>query len=224
MRKALFLAFVLLLPGGIAWGGAWPREKGGVFLSLSQNVSHEGNGRPDGYRAIYLEYGVTPRLTFGAKLWQRADRAFGDALVFARYPVGDPDGAHRFALGLALGVRHYDGGETRPAVQSEASWGKGFQSRFGDGWMALDGAFGQTIGGGDRWLKLDFTLGLKPDEKTHLILQLRGHDETRSGRVAVLAPSYVRAISERLKVEVGMTYRLRGANRVGATLGTWIEF
>jgi len=217
--------FVLLLIclAGPIHAGAWPRESGKAFIAASANFSQDGTGAADGYQSLYAEYGVTPRLTFGAKLWRRADGRHGDAMAFALYPLVDPGGAHKFAIGLGAGARHFSDGRTLPILVPQFHWGKGFEGGIAPGWMSLSVEVGRAFGADDRWAKADFTFGLKPDDKTHLILQLRAYDEP-TGKVGYFAPSYVRQIRKGVHLEAGMTWRMKGDNRLGVSLGSWIDF
>jgi len=221
MRVLVFI--VCLMVPSCLWAGAWPREQGTTFVATSANFSADAIGAADGYQSFYGEFGVTPKLTFGVKLWRREDGRHGDAMVFASYPLGNSDGEHRFAIGLGAGVRHFSDGRTRPILVPEFHWGKGFDSPLAPGWMSLSAYVGHAFGTDETWAKADFTFGLKPDDKTHLILQLRFHSEP-TGAVTIFAPSYVRELRNGLHIEAGATYRLTGGNRLGLLLGTWVEF
>lgn len=222
MRQGL-LVLLMLVVCGAAHGGAWPREEGRWFISASQNISHYSTGIADGYQSLYIEYGVTRKLTFGAKLWRRADRQYGDLYTFVSYPVSPPEHENKFALSLGFGARHYADGRVLPLVVPHFAWGRGFETPLMPGWMAVDLYLGHVFYADDGFRKADFTFGLKPDDKTHLILQLRTYEEPL-GSVAIFAPSYVRQVTRDAKLELGLTYRMQERRRLGVIFGTWIEF
>ena len=73
--RVLAITGALITLGQGALAGAWPQETGHAFLSLSYEVAVPrgelagGSGDPapefEGYRTLYFEYGLTPRLTAG---------------------------------------------------------------------------------------------------------------------------------------------------------------
>ena len=218
----VLVALLLSIPH-LAFAGAWPRAEGKTFIAVSYNMGEFGNGQPDGYRSVYLEYGLNSKITLGGKIWERADRDHGDALAFAHYHLGSTETGHNFAAGLAFGMRFFKDDTVKPVVIPEFFWGKGFETPIAPGWMSLDVSVGHAFGISETWYKADFTMGLKPNDKTHLIMQLRTFDD-KGGQVAALAPSYVRKIHDGVNLELGLTYRMKGENRTGITLGSWIEF
>jgi hypothetical protein len=76
--RVLAITGTLITLGQSALAGAWPQETGHAFLSLSYEVAVPrgelagGSGDPapefEGYRTLYFEYGLTPRLTAGLDL------------------------------------------------------------------------------------------------------------------------------------------------------------
>lgn len=217
------LALILLFFPAPAYTGAWPRETGRVFTAAQLSFAELADQTKDGYNSLYAEYGLTDVVTLGGKAWSRQDGQYGDAMVFARRSIA-VSGDHWVSGELALGVRSYASGAIYPMIQPGISWGKGFGSKFGHGWMGIEAVYGLVPGTGDHWTKVDATLGLKPDNDTHLILQLRAHDDWL-GRAVTFAPTYVRRITPRLSVEAGLTRRLNGgAKGVGLLWGTWTEF
>ena len=106
MRPALLLCLALIWFGATpATAGAWMQEHGKGFLSFSGVYSQ--TRALDG--ALFLEYGLRPRLTLGAKV--DMDMTYGrmgdgTAFVFMRKPIGSPA---RTATG------HSPTGQTRPS-------------------------------------------------------------------------------------------------------------
>ena len=63
------LLFGLILSGTDARAGAWPREQGSGFVSITSQLAWPRDmllngtaGSPEEYQTVYLEYGLTPRL------------------------------------------------------------------------------------------------------------------------------------------------------------------
>ncbi|WP_108482770.1 hypothetical protein [Oceaniglobus ichthyenteri] len=221
MRQILF-AILLLLPN-LALAGAWPRAESSTFVALSWNTGKTESDQTDGYRSFFLETGFTPKTTLVVKSWSRNDGAYGDLVGSLSYHPQATKNGHQFSFGLGLGVRHFKNATPRPLIMPTVSWGKGFETPRANGWMSADLTLGHTVGLGETWHKADFTFGLKPDDTTHLILQLRSFHEPQ-GQVTALAPSYVKKLRDGVNMEIGMTYRTTGQNRVGLTIGSWIEF
>ena len=111
MRTALIGLILNLMVSASAEAGAWLREKGDGFYSVS-NTFRSFSDRMGQENGLYLEYGLTPKLTFGFDLNQ-GDSNSGHGAVFVRFPLGKAPGKNRFAMELALGA-HYQGVEVAP--------------------------------------------------------------------------------------------------------------
>jgi hypothetical protein len=229
MRRACMILAVAALPG-MAQAGAWPREKGQVFVSVEQafdwRPAFDGSTERSGYASAYAEYGLTPRLTLGAKAGMAVDRSYHEALAFARLPLLGTDGANRFAADAGAGARWLADGTVEPVLRSGLAWGRGYSSRWGDGWIGVEGTWTRAVVSGESHVNLDATVGLNAPSGAHYILQLRGYDDAK-GTVYTVAPSYVRRVTDRLKAQVGATWR-PGTDGGEATRGlftaVWVEF
>lgn len=241
MRRALLSAVVLSLMPCLVLAGAWPREKGSAFVSAEQSVEWakgeavDGTGATGdatadtdarvaaGFTTLYGEYGLTARLTLGAKLGMTADRMRNEGLLFARYPLGAGNGANRFAAELGVGVT-LDGGQMSDVlVRPGLSWGRGYDSRLGPGWMGVEATVTRGLQTGAQWANIDTTIGLTPHEGRHAILQVR-HYRDDAGSATTLAPSYVHPLPGRVKAQVGATWRIGDDSRPGVFFGSWLEF
>jgi hypothetical protein len=203
--------------------GAWPRAEGGGFLSVSQEIHRRKDGTLTGYLSVYAEYGQTERLTFGLEGGGNDTGTFSDVTLFARVPFGPTDGADRFAVQFGVGLREKPGGGGEAVVKPALAWGRGFDSRFGPGWMGLDASTTLGLDTSDTWSKLDLTLGLSPDADSHLIVQLQTYHD-RFGSIVKLAPSYVRRLRGNLKIEIGVIQPLNTGQSTGLKAGTWFEW
>lgn len=211
MRRAV-LILALCLPGPVL-GAAWPREAGTGFASLT----HDRPGDGGSYTSLFAEWG-TPRLTFGAKLGRAGDGA-GEARVFARrpFPVAQPWAA---SWEIGVGLTRDAGGDSRPALRPAAAFGRGLDTRWGNGWLELETALNLDTGGYDS-LTADLTLGLNRPGGDLAILQFRGrHDEGGAG--LTLAPSYVHRLPGDLSLQAGALWAPGDAP--GLSLSLWTEF
>ena len=129
---------------GGALAGAWPREPGHGFVSAGLEVTalrgewNDGDVAPqlDGYRTLYAEFGLTPRLTAGIDSGGDETALTGDlerqvqqltaraglpdpnssalpristwsSIVFLRYALSPLDARHRVAVQIGAGQRKY---------------------------------------------------------------------------------------------------------------------
>lgn len=185
MRMALTIICTLWAHGALA--GAWLQEHKSGFLSYS--AVYDDTGRLDG--SVYLEYGLRPKLTLGAKvdvdmtLGQIGD---GTALVFARKPI--PTGDRKFKLAYDIGIGATFGGETEPLLRAGLSYGRGIKAWDKYGWLAIDGALEMTLDDSPDTYKLDTTLGLTLNDRFKVMMQVFV-SETGGELTTTLAPSLV---------------------------------
>ena len=150
MRVWLLAIWVALSGVGVAQAQAWPRTPGSGFAAIgfeavttrdalgSDGIAADPSPDFTGYRTLYAEIGVTPRLTIGldfgaddpgggqwaggqisAQIGYPSSDSAQDALdypqvsgwtgiAFARLAIGPQDARHRFALSLGAGARRYE--------------------------------------------------------------------------------------------------------------------
>ncbi len=168
MYRLVLLSSVLFLLCNPAWSGAWLREKGKTFTATSVSVFKDG---PDyDYKtSLYSEWGAREKLTVGLDVEGNRD-LYGHALVFARVPLADIGQAGLFAAEFGASVHHRDT-QTWPLFKTTLAYGKGFESRWGYGWLALDTALEYRK---DEALirKLDFTTGLSAERRLNPLMQI----------------------------------------------------
>lgn len=155
MRVLVIL--LALAMGTPLWAGAWMREEGKTFMSVTGTVRHDGQLLSQ-ETSIYIDYGFKPRLSLGLDINESPGNA-GHALIYARLPIVAGDKPYRIAAELALGG-HHDRGKWHGMLKATLSYGRGFQSRWGSGWMAADAAVERRMGSPKPLYKLDATLGL----------------------------------------------------------------
>ncbi|MBE1283572.1 MAG: hypothetical protein GJ676_09710 [Rhodobacteraceae bacterium] len=169
MHVVLWFLVMILVTSEPVSAGAWLREKGTGFLSVSTTArqAHDTVGYET---SIYSEYGLTQNMTIGVDLNQN-QHFFGHTLVFARFPLARTPGKNRFALELGLGGSSDSTGWS--AMQKVTlSFGRGFDSRFGPGWMSLDLATELRDTAPKQIMKFDATVGLSGARRLQPMLQI----------------------------------------------------
>ena len=217
---AAWLVLALWLVPGAASAGAWLREEGSTYLSFSFEAPQEGNG----WSALYAERGVRPRLTLGLDAGRAAGRGDGQALVFARRPIGSTQGPSRRAVELGVGTRLDEGMGLRPAARLGLLWGRGFATRWGDGWAAVDSSVTGVWGDPDLTLKLDVTVGVRPGENSMTTLQVFWSRTGRDEAALRVVPSYARRLRGETFGQLGLVLGAGAAPELGIKIGLFREF
>ena len=219
--RGLTLALALAGLAGHASAGAWPREEGSLFvsslarLSWPQDVTTWTSYEPTGeYYTLYVEYGLTERLTVGLDLG-RAISGGGKDVAFLRMPLGRAD--RRLKLAAELGLGQIEGAMVlRPGL----SLGLGFRH----GWLSADGLAEISLGSGETDYKLDLTWGLNLWEERKLIVQFQTGQQFGDPAFVRIEPTIVQPLTKRLKTQIGGSYGLLGDTSMGLTFGLWAEF
>lgn len=158
MRWCALALGIFLASAQTAPAGPWLREKGKAFAASSVSATQA----KDISGSVYLEYGLRENVTLGADVFYGIDRTLqqaGSAIIFARFPISEPDATHKWAWHLGVGARSQNNIFT-PAVEAGLSWGRGIKIGTRYGWAVIDSSL--NIPGSDleRRIKLDGTLGL----------------------------------------------------------------
>lgn len=227
MRLLICLCLIVSFSGS-AHAGAWPRDKGAFFLSVSQRLSTEIAGltsspgnQPDSYANFYGEYGVTRRLTFGFDAGYTGDWQYS-AMGFLRYTLTPPDARHQFAV---IGGYGTSGLPATEQYQIGGAWGYGFAlGERWTGWTGLDASAIIQGNSGETILKADLTLGLKRSEHWMMVFQLQSGKYPGSDAYLRAAPSVVIRTGSSSHIQLGVDLDLLGSGRAGASVATWIEF
>ncbi|MEM1130210.1 MAG: hypothetical protein AAGH83_06780 [Pseudomonadota bacterium] len=240
MRVAVVVILVFL-PGMLS-AGAWPREAGHGFLSLSYEYTTwqdsftderlqqtEGEVETFAYTAFYGEYGLTNRLTFGVDLGEEDTPYTRTDVIFLRYAVGPLDWRHRFAVEMGVGRREISTfglmrGDREQILRPGLAWGYGFDTPLGPGWAGLDlkAELRQTTD--EDAYKADFTIGLNPEGPWLTFLQVQTNDYPNAPVSVRLAPSVVREITSWLALETAVLFDVHGNERMGVKAGIWVQF
>lgn len=178
LRLALFLALigVGMARAVSALAGAWPQEPGAWFVSNGLELGRDADlaawGDPlpvRGWASLYVDYGLTRRLTVTLDYGRDYRRLILDnappaeqLYLIARWDLA-PEARMRRAL--SFGIGKVPGGES---LHLGFHLGRGFDSRFGSGWMNLDLSARGQVAGAD--LSLDGTLGLNHGEHIKIML------------------------------------------------------
>ncbi len=230
MRLTLAL-LALACAAGPALGGAWPRGSGNGFLSLKytggwdrEDIALLDFTREDLFQG-YAEWGVAPGLTFGGE-YSRAGPDIApitEIRGFARYTFLER-GPHVVSAELGAGQRgnafEYDVSYIRPGL----AWGRGYESRFGLGWMEVDGQAEVYDNGDDPAFKLDATIGLNLGDRLAFVLQGRAGDYPGIDPYLRIAPSAVVRLSDRLRVQAEFEAGVYNDTRLAGALALWIDF
>jgi hypothetical protein len=212
---------VLILTTPPASAGAWMREPGTAFSSLSFSIDPNRTSA----LAAYLEYGKSKNLTFGADLNATADAGglkTGQVTFFIRRPLGRPDAKYRLAYELGLGGKWE---ETEQALHLKAglSWGRGIQIGQKYGWASVEASHILSLGDSADVSKFDATVGLNYTDRYTGMMQLflsHSDGETSSS----IAPSVIVKGKGRFKYQIGFETPLGSDSRTSLKLGLWREF
>jgi hypothetical protein len=233
MSKVLALVVGLaVLPASEGMAGAWPREEGQVFLSFSQTTSSgartvlEAVQDVRSYSSIYAEYGLTPELTVGFDAGlARGDQDQASAWnLFLRRPVWVAKNGNRFAAELGIGQLNDPDNGRQWRIKPGLSWGRGFESRWGGGWVGLESSAAYRFSSQDFEFKTDFTAGLRPTDRWMLIFQVQSGRYGADDPIVRLAPSVVRRFGEKMHVQLGFIQSVAGDDAMGVKIGTWLTF
>ena len=208
--------------------GAWQRDKGSGFISLSGHYTERlpdifGYGAgTDRYVSLYAEYGLRPNLTLGLEAGKELDgerRTF----VFTQKPIRQSDRGVQVTYGAGAGMI----GDISWSVL-RLSLGLGLPR----GWAAAEGqvllqnpepgvVYDEII---YDW-KLDVTYGRNFRKGRKGIVQLqtsRAFDEVMTVK---FAPSYVMPLAgEKLHLEAGAAFGVKGETSRGLKFALWYAF
>lgn len=243
LRRILIVACFGLLHALPAHAGAWPREPGKYFVSLRSDYDI---GSGEFRTAIYGEYGFTRRITLGftasdgppdaAKQeeyeWQLEN---GDALLlfppsrrrvggFVQLAIGSLDAANRFAvsLGAAAPPDQY-GVMTEHRIELAGHWGRGFSSRWGDGWTTATAKVALARDEDQPIIDLYGLVGLKPAAGwMAMVSASRFADE--DGTTWKLSPSAGYQPHEKLWIVPSVTQSFGNSSESAIGLSLWLSF
>lgn len=219
--RLVLLSFLLCLSSASAMAGAWPRKAGEGFASATarfswpQDVQQLTSLAPSQeYYTIYVEYGLTDRLTLGVDLG-RSVSGSGKSVVFLQYPLLERGTGPRVAAQLGFGQI-----SGRQVIRPGLSVGLGLER----GWLSVDGVAEMRLDSGIADYKIDMTWGWNFDNGRKLILQMQTGAPAGDPVFARFAPSVVFPLNDRLTLETGVAYGLTGDRSFGVLVGLWTTF
>lgn len=225
MRHFAFLIaiFCLWVAGGkTSLAGAWPREEGTFFAAAGGNVVLFGDAaRPVYYDpTLYLEYGLTPRITLGIDGYTADKGTAGSLLGFAQLSFGSLDRPSRTAVSVAAGLTRIPTGATDQTFRLGLHWGRGADW----GWMSTDYAmtFGSTIGKFQE--KLTLTSGYRFNDTWTGLLSAEAGLGLELDFYAKISPSVVYHLNDRVSLRASYTQALTGDGGGAAGLQAWFNF
>lgn len=218
----VFLVLLWCLWGQTALAGAWPREKGALFIAAGGNFwLSDGSQLPVHYDpTLYAEWGFTDRITLGLDIHTADQGQIFSGFVFANFPVGPVDGTHRFAANLAYGFRTDAQRPDEILMRGGLSWGRGLS----DGWLAVDAS--ATLGTADEtWRpKMDATWGHNWSDRWTTTLQLQTGQGFTNDYYAKISPAVIWTMRDDLRISLAYVKGLTGDKGGGMKLETWISF
>ncbi|OZB20012.1 MAG: hypothetical protein B7X55_01730 [Rhodobacterales bacterium 34-62-10] len=234
IRLLALLLCVELALAGQAKAGAWPHEAGTGFASLTR---WQAGDSADSYSALFVEYGLLPRLTIGLDAG-RSVSGQTKAIAFVRAPFGQTMGG---LVAAELGWGEIAG---RRVLRPGLSWGRSLARPRWQGWLAVDTLMEVDLETRQIDVKADVTLGLTPQSAAGtasdwtLMIQMQTglvdlqdslyllHTEGTVPEPSFLrlAPSVTYKIRDGMHLELGLYSDLNGSSDQGVKLGLWSRF
>ncbi|MDF3414491.1 hypothetical protein HKX54_08495 [Sulfitobacter sp. M57] len=205
-----------------AQAGAWLREKGTGFASLSFGATEFSETT----NALYVEYGLSNKTTIGLDISsftnaQNVRNGFGN--LFIRRAIGPTDRPSKWAYELGIGGLW--GNERQlPSVKTTLSWGRGFQLRARDGWINMDAAYVYEPTLGSHITKFDATLGLHFGGITTGLLEVT-HSSQNDDTFGAVEPSVlIRPKDGKFSIKLGAQIPFDEGDKAALKLGVWHSF
>lgn len=221
MLRGLIGIWLYVLSAGPAISGAWLREPGMGFSSATVALRH-ANGEWARELGYYADYGVAPWLTLGIDLNDN-DNLSGHAVVFARLPLGQKARDYKLAAELAVGGAH-DRNAWQSMYKLTLSYGRAFESIWGPGWIAIDGAFERRGTTSEPIVKLDATLGLSDPNHLRPILQIETARISGFPLFYTITPGVMIPLAQNTQLLIGAEHRVTTHRSLGLKVGVWHRF
>lgn len=221
MRHVLTILIFCLSAAQPVWAGAWLREPDTAFFSVSATF-RSLNGVWQSENGLYGEYGLAPRLTLGMDISNIA-RVAGHALVFARVPVGPPGRRTRMALELGLGGHHIQN-QWGSMLKATLSVGRGFVSRWGNGWFNVDSAIELRRPTPDPAFKLDASIGLSSGGRIRPLLQFESTYAAGNRLIWSVIPGVMIDGRNNTTWLIGLERKSAARSGLGLKFGLWRQF
>ena len=105
MGRVILIA--LLLWPSLVWAGAWPRGKGAVYIDLSFYAYPQDHDTRGLTPHIYLEYGISERLTFALDGLFRNEHDMFTGIASVTTAIATKSKKLKFAYGFGYGLMPY---------------------------------------------------------------------------------------------------------------------
>lgn len=221
MRCLLAALLICLTIAHAAAAGAWLQDKDQAFIAASSTLRKNDVGFHFESK-LYVEYGLSDRITIGLDANENTGTA-GHALLFARLPLGDPTRRTRFAVELGVGGHHRNG-DWSGMYKAALAAGRGFEHRWGDGWMGLDAAVERRLGAPNLIYKLDAVIGLSSGRRFRPMLKLETAKTKGNALAWTLGPSLMIDGKKKSTWVIGLERKSAGQISTGFKLGFWRRF
>ena len=223
LARTIATTLCLTLAALPASAGPWVREKGSVFLSFGGNVAiSDAAQRPVHWDpTLYLEYGLTEKITVGLDIYIANGAQEETATAFVRFPIRSADTRWPMAMSFAYGMRN---DKALGVVDTLARAGLSVGRSLPNGWLSADLAGVYALEAERLESKLDLTWGWNFAEDWTSIVQLQSGVGTAGDIYVKVAPSIVYDMTRFNKVEVGLVQALTGDGGAGLRVATWVEF
>mgnify|MGYP006283281861 CR=1 FL=1 len=224
MHRLLLLALVAAgLTAPAVDAGPWMRGKGEGFLSFGGYTDISGLDRAGLHTdpTVFLEYGLTDRVTLGLDVYVDTGWDKRTAQVFLRYPLRDGTDGWPVAANIGYGLRqNHAAGKVEQLARLGLSAGRGLAS----GWLSAEVAAIHAVDSGETEGKLDLTWGHDFTDVWTGVLQLQTGRDAAGDFYAKAAPSAVYRLNEDTRVEIGVTEGLTGVAGTDLRIATWWDF
>ncbi len=215
--RAITVLVALGLPPGPANSGAWMRDKGALFLSVSAYKGIDAQARAYETQEVYFEYGLKADLTLGFDGYDTLNPRNARLVLFVRREFETTRGANRFAMIAGLGN---DGPRDTMLLRLGAGWGR----NLANGWVGLDAHADFLPRQSFPDVKAEATLGRRAASGNLLLLRLTAERPQAWHNAVWLSPGYVWKISDHLHVEATFSGELLRMTEMRLKLGTWLSF
>jgi hypothetical protein len=225
-RASLVVAFaaLALIAAGQVLAGAWPREPGGGFVSARTDLETTSTG-PELSFSLYGEYGLTRRITLVGQ-FSNSDQPFTPSRAAAgfTFALSGPDAVNRFAVGLGVSTPpDLAGVMTQTRLETSLHWGRGFESRFGGGWVTATARVLFARDEDDPITDFYGLIGLRPAEGWMTMLSASRYEDEQ-GVYYKVSPSVGFEVRDRLWVVPSLMQELSDDRSTGVGLALWFSF
>lgn len=239
LGATLLLALLLAPAPGTA--GPWPRERGSFFVSTTVEAWESAlPGIPHYYGSIFVEYGLTERLTLGHKYAMGSEAGTSMDL---RLGIGlVRDRPYTLSLEVVLGERESERFLLVPLADPPPDatarfgsvglgWGRGLTLGARGGWVSVEGMLTlpledevPSLGLGGPSVNLDTTFGVTFDNGWKALAQVFAFRGDDGQSVVKLAPGVAIPLGARMHVEIGARLLADDLEGSAVALGLWQEF